>query len=92
MAEMKKKGLLNEDVLTAKVSQATELMAQNKIAFTFVGGSLGPDATELNPEVKVGTVPVPAIHKGARKAGLAESALPLLRGRILSTLKKRKIY
>ncbi|KSU88246.1 binding protein msmE [Priestia veravalensis] len=64
MVDLKKKDLLNKDVLTAKQSQVTELMAQDKIAFTFVGGSLGPDATELNPEVKVGTIPVPAVHKG----------------------------
>ncbi|MGE8078295.1 ABC transporter substrate-binding protein [Peribacillus loiseleuriae] len=64
MKEMKDKGLLNEDVLTAQLQQATELIAQNKIAFTFVAGSLGPDATELNPVVKIGTMPVPAIHAG----------------------------
>ena len=55
---------LNKDVLTAKLSQAPELMAQNKIAFTFVGGSLGPEATELNQSIKVGTMPVPSIHEG----------------------------
>lgn len=64
MKEMQDKGLLNEDVLTAQLQQATELIAQNKIAFTFVAGSLGPDATELNPDVKIGTMPVPAIHEG----------------------------
>ncbi|MFJ5621543.1 ABC transporter substrate-binding protein [Peribacillus loiseleuriae] len=64
MKEMQKKGLLNEDVLTAQLQQATELIAQNKIAFTFVAGSLGPDATELNPDVKIGTMPIPAIHEG----------------------------
>ncbi|KMY50948.1 ABC transporter substrate-binding protein [Peribacillus loiseleuriae] len=64
MKEMQDKGLLNEDVLTAQLQQATELIAQNKIAFTFVAGSLGPDATELNPDVKIGTMPIPAIHEG----------------------------
>ncbi|MBZ5750874.1 ABC transporter substrate-binding protein [Metabacillus rhizolycopersici] len=64
MKEIQDKGLLNEDVLTAQLQQATELIAQNKIAFTFVAGSLGPDATELNPDVKIGTMPVPAIHEG----------------------------
>ncbi|MCY7468172.1 MULTISPECIES: ABC transporter substrate-binding protein [Bacillus] len=64
MKDLKDQDLLNKDVLTAKLSQAPELMAQNKIAFTFVGGSLGPEATELNSSIKVGTMPVPAIHKG----------------------------
>lgn len=66
--EMQNKGLINEDVLTAKIQQATELIAQDKIAFTFVAGSLGPDATELNPEVKVGTMPVPAFHEGDKQS------------------------
>lgn len=64
MKDLKDQDLLNKDVLTAKLSQAPELMAQNKIAFTFVGGSLGPEATELNSSIKVGKMPVPAIHKG----------------------------
>lgn len=64
MKDLKDQDLLNKDVLTAKLSQAPELMAQNKIAFTFVGGSLGPEATELNSSIKVGTMPVPAIHEG----------------------------
>ncbi|MCM3034403.1 ABC transporter substrate-binding protein [Bacillus pumilus] len=68
MKELKDQDLLNKDVLTAKLSQAPELMAQNKIAFTFVGGSLGPEATELNPSVKVGTMPVPSIHKGDKQS------------------------
>ncbi|MGN7326805.1 ABC transporter substrate-binding protein [Bacillus pumilus] len=68
MKELKDQDLLNKDVLTTKLSQAPELMAQNKIAFTFVGGSLGPEATELNPSVKVGTMPVPSIHKGDKQS------------------------
>ncbi|PVE69975.1 ABC transporter substrate-binding protein [Priestia megaterium] len=92
MAEMKKKGLLNEDVLTAKVSQATELMAQNKIAFTFVGGSLGPDATELNPEVKVGTVPVPAIHKGGTQSWIGGERFTLAAWKDSKHLKEAKKF
>ncbi|WP_367912415.1 ABC transporter substrate-binding protein [Bacillus pumilus] len=68
MKDLKDQDLLNKDVLTAKLSQAPELMAQNKIAFTFVGGSLGPEATELNPSFKVGTMPVPAIHEGDKQS------------------------
>ncbi|MFX0571490.1 ABC transporter substrate-binding protein [Bacillus pumilus] len=68
MKELKDQDLLNKDVLTAKLSQAPELMAQNKIAFTFVGGSLGPEATELNPSIKVGAMPVPSIHEGDKQS------------------------
>lgn len=92
IAEMKKKGLLNKDVLTAKVSQATELMAQNKIAFTFVGGSLGPDATELNPEVKVGTVPVPAIHKGGTQSWIGGERFTLAAWKDSKHLKEAKKF
>jgi raffinose/stachyose/melibiose transport system substrate-binding protein len=92
MAEMKKKGLLNKDVLTAKVSQATELMAQNKIAFTFVGGSLGPDATELNPEVKVGTIPVPAIHKGGTQSWIGGERFTLAAWKDSKHLKEAKKF
>lgn len=92
IAEMKKKGLLNKDVLTAKVSQATELMAQNKIAFTFVGGSLGPDATEFNPEVKVGTVPVPAIHKGGTQSWIGGERFTLAAWKDSKHLKEAKKF
>ncbi|MFJ5963209.1 ABC transporter substrate-binding protein [Bacillus sp. NPDC093026] len=68
MKDLKDQELLNKDVLTAKLSQAPELMAQNKIAFTFVGGSLGPEATELNSSIKVGTMPVPAIYEGDKQS------------------------
>jgi len=64
LKEMNDKGLLNKDVLTAQVTQGAELMAQNKIAFTMLNGSVGREVSELNPEVQVGTIPVPAIHEG----------------------------
>lgn len=64
LLEMKEKGLLNEDVLTAMQPSAVELMAQKKIAFSFIGGSFGPEVSELNPEVKVGTLPALPIHEG----------------------------
>ena len=38
---MQKENLLNIDAVTAKRSQLIELMAQNKIAFTLQGGTLG---------------------------------------------------
>ena len=65
LLEMKEKGLLNADALTANDAQLVDLMAQGKIAFTFVAGaSLGPAVTEINPEIKVGVMPVPAFWEG----------------------------
>lgn len=64
LKEMQEKGLLNEDVLTAQNHQMNELMAQGKIAFIFGGGLLGKDIPELNPDIKLGIMPMPAIHEG----------------------------
>jgi raffinose/stachyose/melibiose transport system substrate-binding protein len=64
LKEMKDKGLLNEDVLTAQNQQMTDLMAQNKIGFIIGGGMLGPSVEELNPNVHLGIIPMPVIHEG----------------------------
>jgi raffinose/stachyose/melibiose transport system substrate-binding protein len=62
LKDMKDKGLLNQDVLTAKGTQANQLMAQGKIGFAFINGSIGPEATKLNSNVKVGLIPNPAVY------------------------------
>lgn len=64
LKELQEQGLLNTDVLTASEAQRIELMAQNKTAFTFAGGAFGPAVTELNPDIQVGTFPVPAYWEG----------------------------
>lgn len=65
---MQENGLMNVDVLTAQTQQLNELMAQDKIAFIVGGGMLGPQIEELNPEIKLGTVPMPAIHEGGEQS------------------------
>ncbi|WP_416147339.1 ABC transporter substrate-binding protein [Salipaludibacillus sp. HK11] len=64
MVEIRDKDLLNVDALTANPSQRAQLMAQDLIAFTFADGAFGRDVQELNPEVEVGTMPVPAFYEG----------------------------
>ena len=64
LKEMSDKELLNKDVLTAQVTQGPELLAQNKVAFVMLNGSVGREVTGLNPDVQMGTMPVPAIHEG----------------------------
>lgn len=64
MLYLEENDLLNQDVLTAQFAQATEIMANNQAAFMFVVGSIGPDTTEMNPEVEVGLLPTPAVHEG----------------------------
>lgn len=44
---MQKEKLINIDAVTAKKSQLIELMAQNKIAFTMQGGTLGQTSPKL---------------------------------------------
>ncbi|MCK1993772.1 extracellular solute-binding protein [Peribacillus muralis] len=77
LKEMNDKGLLNKDVLTAQLTQGPELMAQNKIAFTMLNGSIGREVTKLNPELKVGTMPVPAIHPGDSPSWIGGERLTL---------------
>ncbi|MGM3042165.1 extracellular solute-binding protein, partial [Bacillus cereus group sp. BC46] len=64
LKQMQKEKLINIDAVTAKKSQLIELMAQNKIAFSMQGGTLGQDVAQINPNVKVGIIPTPAIHPG----------------------------
>ncbi|WP_027955804.1 ABC transporter substrate-binding protein [Halobacillus kuroshimensis] len=64
LKEMQDKDLLNKDVVTAQIEQRDQLMAQGKIGYVFGGGSIGPAVESLNPDVKVGVIPMPVIHKG----------------------------
>ncbi|MFB5662334.1 ABC transporter substrate-binding protein [Alteribacillus sp. HJP-4] len=64
LKEFQEKGYLNEDLLTAGGDQATSLMAQNQIGFIFASGAFGADVTKLAEDVKVGLIPVPAVHEG----------------------------
>ncbi|MEC2057708.1 carbohydrate ABC transporter substrate-binding protein [Peribacillus psychrosaccharolyticus] len=68
LKEMQDKKLLNVDVLTAQNQQMADLMAQNKIGFIVGGGVLGPLIEELNPDIKLGVVPMPIIHEGDKQS------------------------
>ncbi|MEW9669389.1 ABC transporter substrate-binding protein [Ammoniphilus sp. 3BR4] len=62
--EMNDKGLINKDVLTAKYSDLPMLFAEGKVAFVVNGPSNVMQAKEINPNVKIGYMPVPAIEQG----------------------------
>lgn len=62
--EMFDKGLMPKDVLTVRESDRPKLFAEGKIAFIFTGPGFVPDAQKINPDVKVGIMPVPAFNKG----------------------------
>lgn len=58
--EMYEKGYMNKDVLTAKYSDLPALVAQGKVAFALFGPSLADEVYKVNPDVKIGMMPVPA--------------------------------
>lgn len=62
--ELSDKGLMNEDVLTAKYSDIPALFAQDQIAFVMTGPAFTADALKLNPDLKFGIMPVPAMAAG----------------------------
>jgi len=63
LKEMQEKELINVDALTAQVHEKTQLLAQGKIAFLMATTPISA-VKELNEEVELGVMPVPAIHEG----------------------------
>lgn len=60
---MQEEDLLNEDILTAQMHERAQLFAQNKVAF--VAGTMQVGAVhELNEDIEIGVMPLPAIHEG----------------------------
>ena len=58
--EMNDKGLINEDVLSSKYDDLPKLFAQNKVAFAFLYPQFSDQVHQINPDVKIGMMPVPA--------------------------------
>ncbi|MEK4303030.1 ABC transporter substrate-binding protein [Oceanobacillus sp. FSL K6-0251] len=63
LLEMHEKELLNIDVLTARPYEKNQLLAQGKIAFVMQTVPIHV-IQELNPDIELGIMPVPAIHEG----------------------------
>lgn len=61
LKEMEEKDLFNVDVLTAQTHEQTDLMAQGKIGFV-MGTVPSESVKELNPDIDLGVMPMPAIH------------------------------
>jgi len=64
LLEMKKKGYINTDVLTAKRSDLPQRFAQGKIAFVMGAPTFADDVHQINPDVKIGLMPVPSVVSG----------------------------
>lgn len=62
--EMREKGYMNEDVLTAKYSDMPQRFAEGKVAFVMTGPSFAAEVHKINPDVKVGIMPVPSVAEG----------------------------
>jgi raffinose/stachyose/melibiose transport system substrate-binding protein len=62
--DINNKGLVNEDILTAKYSDLGKKLAEGKVAFAVMGLGVAGDAKAVNPDVKIGIMPVPAMVAG----------------------------
>ncbi|MCY9670788.1 extracellular solute-binding protein [Paenibacillus alginolyticus] len=62
--EMYDKRLMSTDVLTVRESDRPRLFAEGKIAFVHTAPGFVGDALKINPNVKAGIMPVPAIVEG----------------------------
>lgn len=60
MDKWAKAGYFNVDVLTADYNADMEALATGKTAFCFYGNSSIVDAKKINPEAKLGMMPIPA--------------------------------
>ncbi|WP_130859333.1 ABC transporter substrate-binding protein [Gracilibacillus phocaeensis] len=67
LLEMQENELLNVDALTAQTHEQTQLLAQNKMAFV-MGTTPIQAVSELNTDVELGVMPVPAIHEGGEQS------------------------
>jgi raffinose/stachyose/melibiose transport system substrate-binding protein len=64
LLDMKNKGYINTDVLTAKRSDIPQRFAQGKIAFIMGAPSWADDVHKINPNIKIGIMPVPSVVPG----------------------------
>lgn len=61
LVEMKKRGLINDDVLTAKRSDLPGAFAEEKVAFALQGPSFADAVHKLKPDMKIGLMPIPSM-------------------------------
>lgn len=67
LVDLKEKGYLNLDVATASADSINEQFAQNNIGFVFSTNTMITAITELNPDVKVGFIPLPIVQPDGRQ-------------------------
>ncbi|MFE3452507.1 ABC transporter substrate-binding protein [Nonomuraea sp. NPDC059194] len=60
LSSWRKEGFFNKDYSSATGTDLTRLLATGKIAFTSHGPGVAPAAQEINPDVKLGFMPIPS--------------------------------
>lgn len=60
LAEWRAKGFYNPDYSSATASDVTRLIATGEAAFSFQGNAVAPSAIAMNPQIKLGYIPVPS--------------------------------
>ena len=68
LLDLKTKGYLNEDALTAKYTDSAAALAEGKAAFGFYGPFICDEALKTNPSFNCGVMPVPALVDGDQPA------------------------
>lgn len=64
LVDLQKKGLINEDVLTAKRSDLPAAFAAGKVTFALVGPAFMDSVHAIAPDMKIGIMPVPSMVAG----------------------------
>lgn len=64
LLELKQKGYLNEDVLTAKFMDTAQAFADGKVAFVLMPPFVIEEAKKINPNLNGNVMPVPAMVEG----------------------------
>ncbi|MUG71321.1 ABC transporter substrate-binding protein [Paenibacillus validus] len=68
LLDIKKRGLINEDFLTAKRSDLPGVFAEEKVAFVMLAPSFVDAVHKLKPDMKVGLMPIPAMSASDKPA------------------------
>lgn len=63
LKNMQDKDYLNADILSAKWSAVSEVLASGETAFAFMGNHVALDAFKINPEVELGFFPIPSFYE-----------------------------
>ena len=64
LLDLKTKGYLNVDALTAKYTDSAAALAQGKAAFGFYGPFICAEGMKTNPDFKCGLMPIPSLMDG----------------------------